>query len=890
MRIAASDPAERIGPYRLLGKLGMGGMGEVYRALDERLEREVAIKVIRPESAGDPRARRRFRREARAAASLSHPALVQIHDVLESARGDVLVMELVRGATLAKLLAVGPLPEPRALRLGLEIAEGLAAAHRRGIVHRDLKPANVMVTDEGHAKILDFGLARWIQGEESALSASGALVGSVSAMSPEQAQGGEVGPASDLFALGLLLYQMLAGRHPFAASAPLEQLNRLCSHCHEPLQALVPGAGTELSSLVDRLLEKEPARRPASAARVARELALSLGAAASPEEMSGEGPTPSSARAEWAHEPTRSEVEAPRDEAPRVEALRRAAPGPRPGSSSSSFSPLRIHRSWSAAVLLATLGLAGYLLGSGEGPPGLTVAVLAPEVHAEAAGRDGAAPGSNLVASAVRASLLRALLFAEGVALSAPEQVDAVAGGPLGVARALAADELVAAGLDCDAEGCEVLLQRIRGRDGALLWSARFSVPLDRPHLAAEAVTGQLAGAFPDHPARPGAAALEARPEDYAELLALRREAGTREGEKRSDDQVLARLAAIRATSPRFLEAFLLEAQVLRRRFQTGRDPRDLERALVLAGCAGELAPQDPRTFQLRHELALVAGRLDEAGAALAGLERLQPGDPALLSLRSRLLERQGRPAEALALARQAARRQPSWAHLFRLAGLEKRQGDAAAARRSLAELLRRFPGHYAGTSLLAEIELLGGSLDRAAELYGELVARAPQVTELTNLGLVDLLRRRYDLAAARFAEALAREPKNAFIALNLADARQLAGQAEAARALYGQVLTLLDADPAATTWQHQTTRGQALAHLGRAVEAVSAVQGAVASAPNDPQALFEAALVHALVGDRVAAQALAERALAQGLEPRWLTLPWFDPLREELAGAVSSD
>ncbi len=872
MTSAGLRHAERIGPYRLVARLGTGGMGEVYQALDERLEREVAIKVIRPENAEDPRARRRFRREARAVAALCHPALIQIHDLLESDRGDVLVMELVRGATLATLLEWGPLPVPRALRLAFEIAEGLAAAHRRGIVHRDLKPANVMVTDEGRAKILDFGLARRYQAGESALSASGALVGSVLAMSPEQAQGGEVGPPSDLFALGLLLYQMLCGCHPFEGSSPLEQLSRLCSHRQPPLAARVPGLTAELSRLVDRLLEKEPARRPAGAARVARELALLLAAgtgATNVPTLAEHGPAVGPERAGWAAEPTRGQND-------RL----------RPGSSFSSLPPLLSRRLWAVVLpLLPIVGLGGYLLASARPQPRLAVAVLAPEVHAQTAGSEAAGWGSAVVASAVRASLLRTLLFSEGICLLAPEQVDAVAGPPAEVARALAADELVATRLDCDAAACQVLLQRIRGHDGALLWSEPFVVPLDRPDLAAEAVTGHLASAFPAHPTKPGAPVLQARPEDYAELLALRQEAGVRETERRSDDQLLDRLAAIRATSPRFLEALLLEAQVLRRRFQTGRDPHDLGRAAALAERARQLGPEDPRTFQLQHELALVAGKLDQAGDALAGLERLQPGDPAVLSLRSRLLDRQGRAAEALALAREAVRRQPSWGHLFRLAGLEKRQGDTAAARRSLAELLRRFPGHYAGTSLLAEIELLGGSLDSAAELYERLVARSPQVTELTNLGLVDLLRHRYDLAGTRFAAALAREPKNAFIALNLADARQLAGEAEGARDLYGQVLALLDADPAAASWQHEASRAQALAHLGRGVEAVSAAQRALASAPNDPQALFETALVHALVGDRVAARALAERALGLGLEPRWLELPWLDSLREELAG-----
>jgi len=224
-------PPERLGPYRLEGRLGRGGMGEVYRAFDERLQRPVAVKLIRPEAAGDARARERFRREARAAASLNHPAIVQIHDIVETPAGDAIVMELVAGQTLASLLASGPLELPRALRLGVEVAEGLAAAHARGLVHRDLKPENVMLTETGHAKILDFGLAKRTLTEagETSLSLDGTILGTYRAMSPEQARGLAVDGRSDLFSFGGLLYEALTCASPFAAGTVLETLTNICT-------------------------------------------------------------------------------------------------------------------------------------------------------------------------------------------------------------------------------------------------------------------------------------------------------------------------------------------------------------------------------------------------------------------------------------------------------------------------------------------------------------------------------------------------------------------------------------------------------------------------------------------------------------------------------------
>jgi serine/threonine-protein kinase len=236
-------------------------MGEVYHAWDERLERWVAIKVIRPESAENETARERFRREARAAASLSHSSLVHIHDILEWDGGDAIVMELVEGELLAKRIARGPLPLAAVLRIGRDVAEGLAAAHARGIVHRDLKAENVMITVDGSAKILDFGLAKRL-GTEVSLTADQRVMGTFRTMSPEQARGLPVDPRSDLFSLGVLLYEMLSGRSPFEAGTALDTLTRICTHRQAPVREWNADIPEHLSTLVTHLLEKDPALRP----------------------------------------------------------------------------------------------------------------------------------------------------------------------------------------------------------------------------------------------------------------------------------------------------------------------------------------------------------------------------------------------------------------------------------------------------------------------------------------------------------------------------------------------------------------------------------------------------------------------------------------------------
>ena len=267
---------EQIGPYRIDERLGKGGMGEVYRAHDERLDRHVALKVIRAEKVESPEARRRFQREVRTAAGLNHPAIVHIHDVLEWQGGDCIVMELVEGKTLATLLEAGGIDLERALSLARQIADGLAAAHAKHIVHRDLKAENVMVTGgDGpeRVKILDFGLAKsWLDSGESSLTQEGQVVGTYHAMSPEQAQGKPVDSRSDLFSLGALFYHLLSRQAPFRAPTAAETLFKICIHQPPPLSTVNPQVPAALSDLVERLLRKDPADRPRSAGEVSSAL------------------------------------------------------------------------------------------------------------------------------------------------------------------------------------------------------------------------------------------------------------------------------------------------------------------------------------------------------------------------------------------------------------------------------------------------------------------------------------------------------------------------------------------------------------------------------------------------------------------------------------------
>ncbi len=244
-------------------------MGIVYEAYDRRLDRSVAVKRLLRDH-DDPKRRARLRREARTTAQLDHPSIVQVFDLVEDETGDWIVMERLHGTSLATLLESGTVDVDTTLDYARQITRGLAAAHALEIVHRDLKTENVMILPDGRAKILDFGIAKLVglAGDPSRqldLSKTGAIVGTGRAMSPEQARGLSVGPRSDLFALGVLLYECLAGVSPFRGATPVDTLARIVSHQPQPVEELAPAVPEGLAELVARLLRKAPELRPASA-------------------------------------------------------------------------------------------------------------------------------------------------------------------------------------------------------------------------------------------------------------------------------------------------------------------------------------------------------------------------------------------------------------------------------------------------------------------------------------------------------------------------------------------------------------------------------------------------------------------------------------------------
>src|SRR5262245_24465239 len=333
----------RLGHYEVLEVVGRGGMGVVFRAFDTKLHRVVALKVLAPQLATSSAARQRFVREARAAAAVTHDHVIPIHAVEDAGPVPYLVMQFIDGPTLQKKLdRTGQLPLKEILRIGLQIAEGLAAAHRHGLVHRDVKPANILLENGvERVKLTDFGLAR--AGDDASLTQSGVVAGTPTYMSPEQAQGEPVDFRSDLFSLGSVLYAMCAGRPPFRAPTAMAVLKRVCEEMPRPIREINPELPPWLADLLARLHAKAPADRFASAQEVADLLARHLA-----ELQRGGAPSP----------PAPLPVAEP------------------PGEKPAATGPPRRRRRWVAAAVVLLAPLAGLGLSEATGVTNVRGTVL----------------------------------------------------------------------------------------------------------------------------------------------------------------------------------------------------------------------------------------------------------------------------------------------------------------------------------------------------------------------------------------------------------------------------------------------------------------------------------------------------------------------------------
>jgi tetratricopeptide (TPR) repeat protein len=821
----ASLIGRRVGPYAIESLLGVGGMGEVYRARDTKLGRDVAIKVLPGLLAADPDRLRRLEREARTLAALNHPHIGAIYGFEQSDGVNGLVLELVEGPTLADRLAESRskghgLPVQEALTIARQIGEALEAAHEKGIVHRDLKPANIKLTPEGTVKVLDFGLAKVVTDEPPDLEQSptqsmgatreGTILGTAAYMSPEQARGKPVDKRTDIWAFGCVLYEMLTGRAPFAGETLTDTLAAIIER--EPdWRALPDATPVGVRRLLRRCLEKDSKQR------------------------------------------LRDIGDAPEDLTRNREPRKRVLVG--------------------LAVVLLCLAAALMAIRWRQGAsPTRPVAVLVAEPRVAAASTE---ERTHLAAFALREAILRTLTRLEGIEVVDSQELPE---NPLSLqetVRAVAADEVVVPVLDCQGPSCRVSLRRQRGPDARLLGdSGPFDVSSEAEDSLdlSQAVALHLRKTFADHRPRGEVGPVEVKSADYERYLSFRRR---QHGGEVLTGHDLDALEPLLQSSPGLTEARVLAAS-------TARVLKDRPRADRILREAGARDRDDPRLASERFLLELETGTLADAQRALDQFEEHAPADVRLLRARATLLIRQGQLREAVEMRRRLLRERPSWANLWYIADVEIALADARGAREHLRQLLELSPRNPRGRAKLAELEWFLGDPATAARIYEELLEEHETRENVSNLGWSLLLAGEYPAAARAYRRALELRPENLLGRLNLGIAYEGMGDQGGAHRVYRDLLERIAPreEKAALTASERLLKAQALARLGQPVQAVELTMKALGEGERDSQVVFQAALIYALCGDQNHAIVLAREARERGLSPRWFSIPGFEPLR----------
>jgi serine/threonine-protein kinase len=835
------EPGSRLGPFEVLSRLGAGGMGEVWRARDTRLQRDVAIKVLPEAFAQDADRLQRFTREAHVLASLNHPNIAAIYSFEEVDGLRFLVLELVSGETLKQRIVRAPVPVNEAIRFALQIADALEAAHAKGILHRDLKPANVNVTPEGKLKLLDFGLAKaFALGAASpdishsptiAADAThqGVVLGTASYMSPEQARGRALDARSDLWAFGCVIYEMLARKKAFDGDSVSDILVAILDR--EPDWAALPSATpSPLRDLLRRLLEKDPAKRPGNV----RETRALLEAAAGS----------------------------------RTTAVFAALPRP----------ATRAGRVTGAVAAVAVLAGGAYLAlrtrpGAGALPKEKYLAILP---FKDLSGR---AEG-QVVVDGIADSFGARLTKVPGLMVMSSGRD---AGGVSDAEIARFARE----------RGANLLLQcSYRSQGDTVRLTYRLLSPTSLAILAGDEVEGAAKDQFAledrlfenvlaslrlqvgrtGAPAAANAAVVAQRPaagEPYFRALGLLR--------RYDDPDALASAIDILASIPGAEKSALVQAALSRgllERYRMAKDPEDASRARVAVERAIALDDRLPESHLALGQLLLQTGRPKDAVDEIRkALERQARSADATLLLGDALLKA-GAPAEAEAAYREAITLNPDyWASYSKLAAVFYQRGDMPMALELFRTAAGKNPASPKVLSNVGAVLLRLGRLDEAEAAFRKAVDLAPNPDALSfsNLGTSQYLAGRAIDAAASFEKAAAANPNDLRYRVNLADAYRfspgLEGRADAA---YREGLRLADAERAIHPLDAGTLAivAKAQARTGNAAQAALSLQQALALEPENPAVLFRAAVVENALGHGPQALQLLKRAVGKGVAP----------------------
>ena len=806
-------------------------MGAVWLAEDTRLHRQVALKMVRPADHHDEASRARLMREARAAAALNHPHLATVHDVLEHDGQIIIVFEYVEGETLHARIARGRVPAPEAVDIASQIAKGLVAAHAHGIVHRDLKPANVIIGAGGHVKVLDFGIARMLglgttQTTPAGEPSTGAigLVGTASYAAPEQMVSGAVDERADLYALGVVLFEMISGQRPFLGNDPVQLASSKLLKEAPALSSTTQLVPPALDRLVASLLARDRDRRPASATEALAQLRAIYG-------TPGTGGLPG----RRARTPLAAAAAAVAVIALVGLGLWRLRPPPAPGTSSSppviAVMPLANISGDPAREFIAA-GIAESLISSLAALPTVTVLSRASVTEARARVKDEASLAKDLGATYL-------------VNGSVQES-----GGTLKVSLNLVKPDRTVAWGD-SVEGAFERIFDLQARLASMLTNALVVRVSARER---EKMNEQPTNS-------PGALSAYWRGTALLERADIKGNA---------DAAIGAFGEALRLDS-QFALAHAGLSQAYRQKYSETKDPAWAQRAIEEATNALRL---DPDRAEVRYVLALTlagSGRLDESIEELNRALALQPNYEDARRRLGLVLAEQGQVDEAIVEFRKAIALRPTSSSAYSTMGFAllgaARYKEAAAA---FEAAVRLAPDIFTAYQQLGTAYQFLGDNNRALENYRKAIAIRPSAPAYSNIGALLHQKGDFNGAVDAYRQAIAIRPNSAVTHRNLGDALSRLNLENEARTAYLEAIRLFEIDLNVNPKNARTLVLLAVVSqkAGRADAAGRYVKAALAIAPDNAEVLYRAATVAALAGQTLTALDYLEQAIKRGYSP----------------------
>lgn len=923
-------------------------MGEVFLAEDTRLRRRVALKSVTTRHAARPEARLRLLREARAAAALNHPNIAAIYDVIETDGDMHIVMEYVEGTSLDEIVRRGPLPVRRALRIGLELSEAVAAAHDQGVVHRDLKPSNVRLTTAGHVKVLDFGLARTLDvdapagtdadGTTAALTEVDQLVGTPAYMAPEQLRGARGDQKSDVYGLGIVLFELLTGQRPFRAPTTIELAVKAVTQGVPDVRTLRPDAPGDLAALVARATARDPRDRIASAQEL-RDLLQDVFAEQSPASPSSplpgplplEVPTPVPAPAPPASaseaaaaspqapfpapQPPSSVPEAPVPTPHTAEPIPLTSPRalvqPAPSSMRHGAWTRAAYRALAAAVLVALVGVVAWRLRPVPSPSGpevtprtSTVVVLPVSAPHGMSELEPAAAGIGEIIAAN-------LAIVPGVHVVSRIDTAAAMGVVRDVQRVLrdlAPNYVVNAAIDGGPDQFDLDVRLLDGK-GGVAWTGayqgvrtddpftlpvRVSADVGRAMADAGAVSPQALAAVADRLQKPPTAVREAWAH-YTDALRFLDRPDIQGNVARAT--TLLERAVDR--DPRFAMGWAALATAYSMQYDETKDQQWPARVVRANLEALRLDPDRAETRMALAQMYKNTGAYDRAVDELNRAIALSPASDVPRRLLGGLYTDIGRYDEAVSALRQAIDRRPeywrNWSFLGYAYYKAGRHQDAIPVYERLLELQPdNSRGHAAFGTVLHEM----GRDEDARAHYRRALELAPTASAWSNLGTLDYFAGRYEDAARAYQEAITLRPNIATTHRNLGDAFAAAGRRQDAGRAYQTALRLLAQQLATNPRDGDAVSLRSIveAKLGRLAEARRHAADALALLPDNKEVLYRSAVVATIDGRPEDAARLLDAALARGAsivyarrDPDLAALRQVPAVRERLAASVPS-